>query len=478
MSTRLRRPSVALLATTLAASVLGVAQVAHAADGTIGGTVTGPGGPVEGAQVTFFLYDAVDGAYYYGGSASTDADGTYSQSLAPGRYRLAFDDPGGDLLGEYYDDQYDVDLAGSITVPDGGGAHPADAELAPASHVTGTITGPFGLPLDGVSVSAHRATTIGGRVEYQQVSGAQTDAFGRYDIGSLPAGTYRIRMGEEFSSPGHATDHATEWWRDRPSLESGADLVVPEEDTVEAIDARLAVDSEISGRVTDANGVGLAQGEVSALREVGAAWHHVSTAELDTDGTYVLDGLQAGTYRVLFRAHSDGVELTEWWNDEGLPENASDVAVGSSSEVTDIGAQLVPGEHDGEPPPAATPPVEPPPAVIPNEVSPPAVAPPVAPPVVAPPAVDVPAALARALAALKVRGKSRVGRTVRVTGPDRDLGVTYRFRWYAGARKISRATRSRLEVTPAMKRKKLSVKVTGSVGSTSRSVRLAAGKVR
>jgi len=475
MSTRLRRPVVALLATTLAAGVLGVAQPAHAADGTIGGTVTGPDGPVEGAQVTLYLYDAVDDEYYYGASASTDADGTYSLSVVPGSYRLAFEDlDRGDLVGEYYDDQLDVDLADSVTVPDGGSAPPADAELAPASHVTGKITGPFGLPLDGVSVSAHRATTIDGRVEYPQVSGAVTDALGRYDIGSLPAGTYRIRLGEEFSSPGYSTDHATEWRADKPSLESGTDLVVPPDSTVDNIDAQLAVDSEVSGRVTDANGAGVTRGEVSALREVGTEWHHVSTAELDTDGTYLLDGLQAGTYRVLFHAFPGAdVELTEWWNDEGLPENASDVVVSPNTEVAGISAQLVPGEHDGEPPPVATPPVEPPPAGAPPGVSPPAVAPPVA-----PPALDVPTALVRALAALELSGKPRVGRALRVTRLDRGLGATYRFQWYAGASKIRKATRSRLAVTAAMKRQRVAVKVTGTVGSTSRSVRLTAGKVR
>ena len=43
MHARLRRPSAALIATTLAASVLGLAPAAHAADGTLSGTVTGAG---------------------------------------------------------------------------------------------------------------------------------------------------------------------------------------------------------------------------------------------------------------------------------------------------------------------------------------------------------------------------------------------------------------------------------------------------
>ena len=43
MYSRLRRPAVALIATTLAASVLGIAPANAVVPGSIAGTVTGPG---------------------------------------------------------------------------------------------------------------------------------------------------------------------------------------------------------------------------------------------------------------------------------------------------------------------------------------------------------------------------------------------------------------------------------------------------
>ena len=77
-------------------------------------------------------------------------------------------------------------------------------------------------------------------------------------------------------------------------------------------------------------------------------------------------------------------------------------------------------------------------------------------------------------------GKPKVGKTLKVTHLDLDLRttVTYKFQWYAGTKKIKKATKSKLKVTSAMKGKKLSVKVTATAASTSKSVKLKVGKVR
>ena len=64
---------------------------------------------------------------------------------------------------------------------------PPNAVLAPASHLTGTVTGPGGAALAEVSVAAlPRRTTTGGGISYEQVSGGWTDELGHYDIGGLP----------------------------------------------------------------------------------------------------------------------------------------------------------------------------------------------------------------------------------------------------------------------------------------------------
>jgi hypothetical protein len=89
------------------------------------------------------------------------------------------------------------------------------------------------------------------------------------------------------------------------------------------------------------------------------------------------------------------------------------------------------------------------------------------------PVVDIPTALAKALAAIKVTGKAKVGKTLTVANLDLDLrtAVTYKFQWFAGTKKIKKATKSKLKVLKSMKGKKISVKVTGTAGSASKSLK-------
>ena len=96
------------------------------------------------------------------------------------------------------------------------------------------------------------------------------------------------------------------------------------------------------------------------------------------------------------------------------------------------------------------------------------------------PVVDVPAGLAAIVAGLDTSGKPKVGKTVKVTNIDLVLrtAVTYKFQWFAGTKKISKATKSKLKITRAMKGKKLSVKVTAKAASTSKSIKLKVGKVK
>ena len=77
-------------------------------------------------------------------------------------------------------------------------------------------------------------------------------------------------------------------------------------------------------------------------------------------------------------------------------------------------------------------------------------------------------------------GKPKVGKTLKVANLDLDVrtAVTYKFQWFAGTKKITKATKSKLKVVRSMKGKKLSVKVTGKAGATSKSVKIKVGKVR
>lgn len=554
MSSYLRRPAVALLATTLAASVLGIAPAAHAADGTLIGTVSGSGGPVESSKVELYQYEAdgSGGGFWYQTDyyAFTDVDGAYSLTVPAGDYRVGFDGNSGDYAFEYYQDADTVEEGDTVTVPSDGTVQ-ADVMLGAAAHVSGAVTDPDGAPVDNVIVAAYQVVGTGSDVEYRYVGFATTE-LGTYDIGGLPGGTYVVGFEGNFGES--SATYATEYFNNQPNQHVADEVTLATAESRPGVDAQLELDSTISGTVTDVNGDPVDNGFVSAQVEVGAVWQDVDYADIAL-GTYTIDGLAADTYRVCFSAYVVDGYAYECWNNQGDVSTATDIGLGLNGNAPGIDAQLVHGEFvpPADPPvvntsaPAitGTPQVGSPLTVSPGTWSPtpttfdyywfagdafvqggtsatyvptaadlgtvisvdvyagadgydygyasatasaPVAAAPVPPaPTPAPtptptptPTVDVPAGLAAIVANLDVSGKPRVGRTVKVTHMDLLLrtAVTYKFKWFAGTKRIKKANKYKLKLTRAMKGKKISVKVTATAASTSRSVRLKVGRVR
>ncbi|GAA5106568.1 hypothetical protein GCM10023339_03670 [Alloalcanivorax gelatiniphagus] len=575
MHSRLRRPAVALLTTTLAASVLGIAPAAHAADAVITGTVTGGGADLDGVEVGLYAWNTqYDYWQWQNLYDETDASGNYSITAPEGEYRIQFEDYSGGFVGEAYDNARYVYSPDADTISSTA-ATPvvANADLAVSAHITGRVTGP-GVTgaLGDIRVTAYEEV-LGddGDSYWDGVTSERTEADGSYDLSGLAAGAYRVKFDEGVE--GERT-YATEYYDDAPSLEgvTTKDVVVPAAGLVENIDAQLELDSEITGTVTGAGADGtgpVVDAEVDVLAKSGARWEYVAFAETNEMGEYRVDGLPAGTYRVEFGGEVAGGYASEFWKNVRLLGNATDVVVGDDVTVPQIDAQLAVGEHNSEtgakfvstaPPtisgaavvgqtltattgswttsdsssvqptdfiyawfrgddyiygafgrtyvPTATDiglpitvrvyadyersdydigegvssPTAPVSATAP--VAPPVVTPPVvAPPVVTPPTpvVDVPAGLAAVVAGLDVSGKPKVGSTLKVSGLDKlfraSTAVSYKFQWLAGKKAIKKATKSKLKVTTAMKGKKLSVKVTATAASTSKTVTLKVGKV-
>lgn len=347
MHARLRRPAVALITTALAASVLGAAPAAHAADGAVSGVVTGPSGPVDDVEVELYRYDA-DGGYWdyaYGAYDYTDETGAYSIPVTPGEYRVGFLDGSGRHAEEFFDDAARFEDAEVVTVPSGGTVV-ASAELTPAAHVTGAVTGPNGIRLGDIRVTAFEAVVDGDDVDYERVASDWTDAEGLYDIDGLRAGTYRIEFNDGYAA-GFNT-YATEYYNDRASVFTADDVTVAAEATVSGIDAELGPDAEFSGRVVDSSGAGIGNAWVEVLVKAGDGWKHTGYTRTAVDGSYVLDGLRAGTYRVEFSSMIDDAWVSEFWNDAATVEDADDVVLALGAERAGIDATLVPGEHDPE----------------------------------------------------------------------------------------------------------------------------------
>ena len=123
----------------------------------VSGTVTAPDGAGLG-DVTVTAYGKSSwGSWDRVSSARTNSSGAYVLSgLEAGTYRLGFSTGSGEYLREYWNDAATLAGASDITVGADALVSGKDAQLTAASHIAGTVTGPGGAGLSGVSVSAYR----------------------------------------------------------------------------------------------------------------------------------------------------------------------------------------------------------------------------------------------------------------------------------------------------------------------------------
>ena len=124
---------------------------------------------------------------------------------------------------------------------------------------------------------------------------AYTNATGAYDIGGLPAATYRLRFSPDSSA------YAREFYNDKATLAAADDVVVGAGATVSGRNAQLANAGHITGTITGPGGTPREDVEVAAYQyDATDGWSPVRWAYTNAAGAYDLDGLAAGTYRFGF----------------------------------------------------------------------------------------------------------------------------------------------------------------------------------
>ena len=249
-----------------------------AIEGTISGTVTGPGGAEIGGASVYACPFTGSG---YCGSAWTASNGTYTiGGLPTGDYRVEAWATG--YAGEYYDDTVDQNAATAVPVVEGADTPGIDFSLAIEGTISGTVTGPGGAEIGGASVWACPFTGSG----YCQW--ASTASNGAYTIGGLATGDYLVQV--------CATGYVCEYYDDTVDQNAATAVPVVEGADTPGIDFGLAIEGTISGTVTDPGGSPIADGSVQACRFTGGG--SCSWGSTAPDGSYTIGGLATGDYRI------------------------------------------------------------------------------------------------------------------------------------------------------------------------------------
>jgi carboxypeptidase family protein len=217
-------------------------------------------------------------------------------NLAPGQYAVMFTScakAGLRYAAQWFRPGVPGDGPALLTAPAGQPVQ-ADAMLAPAGYITGVIKSTSGQPLRGI---CWQPLGLDGQVPYGDllpvplVPPGGSDRQGRYIIGGLAPGRYRVQF-----APCDRQPYAATWYRHASSETSAATIVVRGGRTTSGVNVVMSAGLALTGRVssTVTNGP-VAFACVAALDLAGDIEAGTFT---DRNGSYQLKHLLPGKYRL------------------------------------------------------------------------------------------------------------------------------------------------------------------------------------
>ena len=287
----------------------------------ITGTVTGPDGlPVNDVDVSVYAVGREEDV----ASATTDAQGRYATDpgLAPGSYEVEFDAPPG-YTSVWYDQKRSQDRATTVSVTGTTDRTNVDAVLS--TYRSGTITGTVttidtGQPYS-IWVYAHDAN--GRRVRSDYASG------GAYVLEALPPGNYWIYFSGR--SP-----YVPVYYGGQTERDDAQPVTVEADATISNLNQAVPRGGAITGQVTGSGGI---PGVLVSADQMDGS--DSASSYSSPDGTYRIEGLQAGTYEVQFRPPPPFIG--QWYQGATDQDQADTVAVELDATTPDIEAALLTG---------------------------------------------------------------------------------------------------------------------------------------
>ena len=291
--------------------------------GHITGTITdSSGNPVENAHVV--AHPLLNDTWENWTSTNAETTGKFDiGGLSPGTYRVNFLPWSSNLASQWYSNSTTLAEARYIVLGPASTASNINARLGEASHITGTVTGPGGIPITTVEAQALRLDAG----EWRLVDTDDTDDSGVYNIGGLPAGTYRILFWP------YEENYAPEYYNNALDVSNALDVVVSGTSTVSGINVTLVAGCSLSGTVTKMDGTTPLSGiDVRGYRLVDGQWKELWGTTTDDAGQYSFEGLPVGQMRLYFSDFYD-TYVPEWYDNAPDESSAQAVVFSSAGQV-------------------------------------------------------------------------------------------------------------------------------------------------
>lgn len=304
---------------------LAPANAVDLSDASISGKVAAPAGvQLAATQVNAYTADG----YMHAGSGQVNEDGSYTVSGLPaGSYKVQFGGSASGAIDQWYSGAASFDTATPVTLTAGQGLTGVNASLVKGATISGRITVPAGVDLAAISVSVQGT----GNEWYSAYGSVNPD--GTYAVRGLPAGTYKIQF------VGGNSGAVTQWHAGAASFDAATPVTLTTGQDLTGVNADLVRGASISGTVTVPPGVDPGWVQVDA-RDING--NTAGYAYTGPDGTYRLNGLPAGSYKLAFSSYGTGL-LQQWYAGASSFDTATPVDLTAGQERSGIDAALVAG---------------------------------------------------------------------------------------------------------------------------------------
>jgi hypothetical protein len=221
-----------------------VSVTAGAVTSGIGAELT-PGGQIKGKVTDALSHGALAGIEVcaleaatdeYVNCTETDSSGEYALSrLSSGAYKVEFWAAGSlNYVTQYYNDKASLVAADPVSVTAGATTSGVDAAMRVGGRVSGSVTSvTTGVPLAGILVCAYEISSG------HYVRCVQSNGNGKYTIGGLAGGTYKVAFSLEFEEGFEDDGYQLQFYNDKPTLGQADAVAVTPPGTVSSVDAHL-----------------------------------------------------------------------------------------------------------------------------------------------------------------------------------------------------------------------------------------------